>query len=111
MDSDLSTGQYQDLAEFRRQIRQFIYFREITAREHGLEPQHHQLMLLVHGLPGSAKPTIREIAARLCIQHHSTVELVDRLETAGMVARSQGGDDRREVWVRLTTTGRRLLRS
>jgi len=107
---EISIEQYRDLAEFRRQIRQFLHFSEMTAREHGVEPQQHQLLLLVHGLPEGVKPTIREVASRLFIQHHSAVELVNRLEDAGMISRRTGVDDRREVWVHLTPLGRALLR-
>lgn len=107
---DLSLHQYRDLAEFRRQIRRFLYFSEATAKEHGLEAQQHQLLLAVHGLPEDTKPTIREIASRLFIQHHSAVELIDRLEKAGAVARRPGTQDKREVWVRLTPAGRAILR-
>lgn len=109
-DSDLSSDQYRDLAEFRRQIRQFLYFSEVTAKEHGIEAQQHQLLLAVHGLPEGTKPTIREIASRLFIQHHSAVELIDRLEKAGAIARHPGTQDKREVWIRLTPAGRAILR-
>jgi DNA-binding MarR family transcriptional regulator len=108
-DVDLSLEQYRDLAEFRRQIRKFLHFSEATTREHGIEPQQHQLLLAVQGLPEGAKPTIREIASRLFIQHHSTVELVNRLESAGAIARRPGAEDRREVWIRLTPAGRAIL--
>jgi DNA-binding MarR family transcriptional regulator len=108
--SDLTTREYHDLAEFRRQIRRFLYFSELTAREHGLEAQQHQLLLAVHGLPEDAKPTIGEIASRLFIQHHSAVELVDRLEKTGAIQRCPGSLDKREVWVRLTPAGRNVLR-
>jgi DNA-binding MarR family transcriptional regulator len=67
-------------------------------------------MLAVHGLPEGVKPTIREIASRLFIQHHSAVELVNRLETTGAIARQPGTEDKREVWIRLTPSGRALLR-
>src|SRR5580698_4359018 len=107
---DLSAEEYRELAEFRRQIREFLHFSEATAKEHHIEPQQHQLLLAVHGLPEGVKPTIREIAARLFIQHHSAVELVNRLETTGAIARTPGADDKREVWVRLTASGRALLR-
>jgi DNA-binding MarR family transcriptional regulator len=107
---DLSVAQYRDLAEFRRQIRRFLYFSELTAKEFGLEAQQHQLLLAVHGLPDDVKPTIREIASRLFIQHHSAVELVNRLEAAGAVVRHPGTHDKREVWVRLTPAGRVTLR-
>ena len=109
-DSDLSPDQYRDLAEFRRQIRQFLHFSEATAKEHHIEPQQHQLLLAVQGLPEDVKPTIREIAARLFIQHHSAVELVNRLEITGAIARTPGAEDKREVWIRLTPAGRAILR-
>ncbi|MEO8595882.1 MAG: MarR family transcriptional regulator [Candidatus Solibacter sp.] len=108
--ADLSGDQYRDLAEFRRQIRQFVHFSEATAKEHGVEPQQHQLLLLIHGLPEGVRPTIGELASRLFIQHHSAVELVNRLESVGMIARQAGIPDRREVWVRLTPAGRAILR-
>lgn len=109
-DGDLSPDQYRDLAEFRRQIRQFLHFSEATAKEHRIEPHQHQLLLTVQGLPEGVKPTIREIAARLFIQHHSAVELVNRLEATGAVARISGIEDKREVLVGLTPVGRAILR-
>lgn len=110
MNGDLAPQQYRDLAEFRRQIRQFLSFSETTAREHSVEPQQHQLLLTVQGLPDGVKPTIREIATRLFLQHHSTVELVNRLEVRGAVTRVHGSEDKREVWVKLTPAGRAILR-
>jgi DNA-binding MarR family transcriptional regulator len=109
-DGDLTIDRYRDLAEFRRQIRRFLHFSELTAKEHGIEAQQHQLLLAVHGLPDGTNPTIREISARLFIQHHSAVELVDRLEITGAIERHPGTQDKREVWVRLTPAGRAILR-
>ena len=110
MSPDLSPEQYRDLAEFRRQIRSFLHFSETTASESGIEPQQHQLLLTVQGLPEGVNPTVREIATRMFIQHHSAVELVNRLERTGAVKRHPGEQDRREVWVRLTPAGRAILR-
>ncbi|HVW84094.1 MAG TPA: MarR family winged helix-turn-helix transcriptional regulator [Bryobacteraceae bacterium] len=110
MNGDLNPEQYRDLAEFRRQIRRFLHFSESTAKEHGLEAQQHQLLLAVQGLPDGVKPTIRELAGRLFIQHHSAVELINRLESTGAVERVPGKEDRREVWIRLTSAGRGKLR-
>jgi DNA-binding MarR family transcriptional regulator len=107
---DLSADQYRDLAEFRRQIREFLHFSEATAKKCGIEPQQHQLLLAVHGLPEDIKPTIREIASRLFIQHHSAVELINRLEQTGAIARHAGIRDKREVWIKLTPAGRAILR-
>jgi DNA-binding MarR family transcriptional regulator len=107
---DLTAEDYRHLAEFRRQIRQFVSFSEGVARQSGIEPKQHQLLLVLKGLPENAKPTIGEIASRLFIKHHSTVELVNRLAAAGFVVRKQGKDDRREVQIRMTAAGAALLR-
>lgn len=109
-DTDLSTVEYLALAEFRRQIRSFLHFSETTAKENRIEAQQHQLLLALRGLPQGVNPTIRELADRLFIQHHSAVELIDRLEKSGAVARHTGTEDKREVWVRLTPAGRATLR-
>ncbi|HLI84543.1 MAG TPA: MarR family transcriptional regulator [Bryobacteraceae bacterium] len=106
---DLTLEEYRNLAELRRQIRRFLHFSESVAKEHGLEPQQHQLLLAVQGLPEGVRPTIREIAGRLFLQHHSTVELANRLESTGAIARESSPEDKREVWIRLTPRGRTLL--
>jgi DNA-binding MarR family transcriptional regulator len=107
---DLSLEEYRALAEFRFQIRRFLAFSEEQSRAAGLEPQQHQLLLAVKGLPGNARATIGELANRLQLKHHSVVELVDRLETAGYVSRAAGEEDRRQVMVHLTASGTRVLR-
>lgn len=101
---------YQALAEFRYQLRRFIHFSEQKAREIGLEPQQHQLLLAVKGLPRGRKATIGEIAERLQIQHHSTVELVDRLSERNLVERQRDAEDHRRVIVHLTQEGEKLLK-
>jgi DNA-binding MarR family transcriptional regulator len=109
-EEDLTLDQYRALAEFRRQIRQFQHFSEATAREFSMEPQQHQLLLAIQGLPEGVSPTIRELASRLYIQHHSAVELVNRLEATGAITRALGETDKREVRVLLTVAGLALLR-
>jgi DNA-binding MarR family transcriptional regulator len=106
----LKTGDYQALAEFRYQIRLFLRFSEDAARHAGLEPQHHQLMLAVKGAGGNAGPRIAYLAERLQLQHHSAVELVDRLVQRGFIQKTRGDQDRREMRVKLTPRGERILR-
>jgi len=108
--NELRTGTYQALAEFRYQIRRFVRFSEEVAQRAGLEPQHHQLMLALKGIPAGEEPRIAYLAERLQIRHHSAVELVDRLEKRGLIQRSRGELDRREVHLKLTARGERLLR-
>ncbi len=108
--SDVKITTYQALAEFRYQIRRFIRFSEEVAQKGGLEPQHHQLLLALKGIPAGETPRIAYLAERLQIRHHSAVELVDRLDKKGLIRRSRGKLDRREVHVKLTPRGERLLR-
>jgi DNA-binding MarR family transcriptional regulator len=100
---------YRSLAELRHQIRRFLHFSEQAARDAGLEPRQHQLMLALKGLPPGVRPCIGELAERLQIQHHSAVELVNRLSVGGLVRRQRAGQDRREVLLSLTPKGERLL--
>jgi DNA-binding MarR family transcriptional regulator len=102
--------EYRALAEFRYQIRRFLGFSEEQVRAAGMEPQQHQLLLAVKGLPESELATIGELAARLQLKHHSTVELVNRLQKLGYVTRAGSEQDRRQVIVRLTPSGTSILR-
>lgn len=104
----LTLKQFQALAEFRYQIRSFLSFSERAAKEHGLEPHQHQLLLAVKGTP-EIPPTIGYLAARLHIRHNSAVELVDRMEDRGIVTRAPGARDKRQVIISLTPEGERLL--
>lgn len=101
---------YQALAELRYQLRVFVSFSEQAARERGIEPQQHQLLLAIKGLPTGLRPTVRVLAERLRLRHHSVVELIDRLERADLAARMPSPTDGREILVRVTATGERLLR-
>jgi DNA-binding MarR family transcriptional regulator len=100
---------YEALGEFRYQIRRFVRFSEEAARAAGVEPQHHQLMLALKGAGEGEAPHIGHLAERLQIQHHSAVELVDRLVRKGLVTRTRSEEDRREVHVQLTASGERIL--
>jgi DNA-binding MarR family transcriptional regulator len=108
--TDISLSSYRALAEFRHQIRLFLHFSEEAARLAGIEPQQHQLLLAIKGIPIGTQPTIGRIAERLQIRHHSAVELVNRLTEHGAVARETNPGDAREVRLRLTRAGERLLR-
>ncbi len=104
---DLSIADYRALAEIRFQIRHFLHFSEQAAREEGLVPQQHQLLLALKGLPAGRKATISELAERLQLRHHSTVELIDR----GLIKRLRDEADQRRVLIHLTSQGEQVLRS
>lgn len=105
----VSQSDYQALAEVRYRIRRFVSFSEASARDVGLEPQQHQLLLAIRGLDPALAPTIRCLAERLQVQHNSAVELVRRSVDNGLVTKRTGERDRREVLLEITAKGRRLL--
>jgi DNA-binding MarR family transcriptional regulator len=82
---------------------------EIAARMLGLEPRQHQMLLAIHGMPAGLRRNVGEVAERLQIEHHSAVELVNRLAAAGYVRRERENGDRREVLLALTAKGSRIL--
>ncbi len=100
---------YLALADFRYEIRRFLNFSETAARAAGIEPHQHQALLAIKGLPAQQIATVGVLAERLQIRHHSAVELTHRLETKGLILRSRGQADRREVLLRLTLRGEKLL--
>lgn len=110
MKRQINDAEYRALAEFRYRLRRFLRISEEFARSAGLEPQQHQLLLAIRGLPDGREPTIGELAERLQLQHHSAAELIDRAEERGLVQRVRGDADRRQVFVLLTREGSELLR-
>jgi len=105
----LTLADYQALAEFRYQIRKFLHFSEQAVQAGGLERGQYQLMLAIKGMPAGVRPRIRDLANRMQIQHHSAVELINRLEAGGYVRRARAQDDRREVLLVLSPKGERVL--
>lgn len=106
---ELSQADYRALAEFRYQIRSFLSFSERAARAQGIEPQQHQLLLALKGLPAGKRATIGTMAERLCVEHHTAVTLSDRLERVGLVRRERSSHDRREVLLSITALGEEVL--
>lgn len=106
---EITTAEYRALAELRHLIRKFMRDGDAAAQSAGLEPQQYLFLLAIRGLPAGEEATIRALANRLALKHHSTVELVDRLEAHGYVRRSRSRDDRRRVLVSLLPRGEKLL--
>ena len=105
----MTPDEYRALAEFRYRIRVFLNGSEQAARAAGLEPQQYLLLLAVRGLPLRREASIRELAERMQLRHHSVVELVDRLERRLLLRRERSRVDRRQVIVHLTLRGERIL--
>lgn len=105
----LRDADYRALAGFRSALRRFLHFSEQAAREAGLTPAQHQLLLAIRGHPGGQPVPMSVLAETLQLRLHSVGELVDRAETNGLVARSADPDDHRRALVSLTEGGERKL--
>ena len=106
----ISLREYRALAELRYLVRRFLNFSEAAARAAKIEPQQHQLLLALKGMPSHRRPTIGTLAARLQLHHNSAVELAQRAIERGLVVRRNSEADRREVLLFITPRGERLLR-
>ena len=106
----LETSRVVEVAEFREALRRFLRQSERVARQSGLTPQRHLLLLMIKGAPdGSEQSTVTELADRLQLAQSTVTELVSRAEEAGLVERTQSQTDARVAYLRLTPEGERRL--
>ncbi len=108
-----TTADVMAAAEFRAALRQFLRRSERIARNCGLTPQRHILLMMIKGAPdGSEQSTVTELAERLQLAQSTVTELVRRAEETGLVEREQSQRDARVAHLRLTAEGeQRLIRS
>jgi DNA-binding MarR family transcriptional regulator len=107
--SRLDQHDYERLLAFRTGLRRFLSWSGQQAGAAGITPAQHQLLLAVRGHADPRGPTIGEIAGYLLVRHHSAVELIDRAEAAGLVARRADNEDGRTVRIALTADGQERL--
>jgi DNA-binding MarR family transcriptional regulator len=98
------------VAEFRASLRSFLRLSERVARESGLTPQRHLLLLMIKGAPdGSGRSTVTALADRLQLAQSTVTELVRRAEEAGLLERERSSADGRVAFLSLTAEGNRRL--
>jgi DNA-binding MarR family transcriptional regulator len=100
---------YETLARFRYELRQFQVFSEAAANRSGLTARQHQALLAIRGFSGRGPISIGDLAEFLLIRHHTAVELVDRMARLKIVNRRVDPTDRRRALVQLTREGERRL--
>jgi DNA-binding MarR family transcriptional regulator len=105
----LTNEDYQDLLAFRTALRRFLHWSQTKASSVGLTRAQYQLLLAVKGHRGRHGPTVGDLADYLVLKPQSTVELIDRAETAGLVERWEDQDDRRLIRIQLTPDGQQRL--
>jgi DNA-binding MarR family transcriptional regulator len=105
----LIKADFEQLAEFRYQLRRFLRFSEDISHSNGITMTQYLLLLQIAGFPGRDRATISELAERLQAKHHGVVSLVSRCEVLGLVVRRDNVDDKRMVEVELTREGQRTV--
>jgi DNA-binding MarR family transcriptional regulator len=91
------------VAAFRSALRSFMRSSERIAREHGLTPQRHALLLMIKGAPdGSQTATVTDLVARLELARSTVTELVKRAEEVGLIRREGADTNGRVARLHLT---------
>jgi len=82
---------------------------EPVYREHGLEHGWHDVLATLrrNGPPYQLRPT--DFSGQLMLTSSGTTKRLDRLERAGLIARSADPGDRRGTLITLTPAGRDLV--
>ena len=105
----LTDADYERLAEFRYGLRRFLQWSEQQARQAGITPTQHQLLLAIRSSADPRGATVGEVAEVLIIRHHSAVGLIDRAQDAGLITRERDPDTQSIVHLKLTDFGARTL--
>lgn len=108
-DRPLAKADFEQLAQFRYELRRFLRFSEGVTRQRGITPLQYQLLLQLKGFPGREWAAVGELAERLQAHHHGVVALISRCEAMGLVRRRVNTADRRCVEVHLTAKGLRCV--
>lgn len=101
----LADHDYQQLLGLRTRLRRFLRWSERQARDSGITPAQHQLLLAIAGHPDSAGPAVGDVAGYLLLRHHSASELVDRAAKAGLLTRRPDERNHRVIRLALTPDG------
>jgi DNA-binding MarR family transcriptional regulator len=93
-------------ADFRAELRHFLYRTDSVAAQAGLTTQRYDLLLMIKS---AGELRVTELCNRLHLQQSAVTELVKRTEEAGLIARRSSREDGRVWLLRLTAKGDRLL--
>jgi DNA-binding MarR family transcriptional regulator len=103
-----AASRYRPAAEFRAALRRFLRKSEVAAREAGVTPRQHLLLLQIAGTE-DGRTTVSQLVETLALTQSAVTELVQRAEAAGLVRRKGSPNDGRVVHLSLTPEGERRL--
>ena len=101
----LNQSDFEHLLALRTGLRRFLHWSELQAKEAGITPSQHQLLLAIKGHSDPDGPTVGEVANSLVLRHHSAVGLIDRAVAAGLVTRTPDAANHTSVRLAVTPVG------
>jgi DNA-binding MarR family transcriptional regulator len=106
---DLDVGPIGVIGRISRLARELEQRLEPVYRDHGLEPGWYDVLATLRraGPPYRMRPSA--FAGTLMLTSSGTTKRLDRLERAGLIARTPDPDDRRGTLITLTAAGSRLV--
>lgn len=96
------------VGQARHVVRKVYMLIDDCAREYNLVPLEHQTLIQIYGARDQGM-TVGHIAERLNVVQAQASRLVQQLETAGLVRRIRSKEDRRAIFVHITTKGEKRL--
>lgn len=100
----MPANQFRSAARFRAELRRFLRHSEDLARENGLTPRQHLLLLQIAGAENGTT-TVTGLVDTLALTQSAVTELVQRAEAAGLVRREASASDGRVMNLTLTPDG------
>lgn len=106
---DLDSSPIGVIGRISRLARELEARMEVVYRDHGLEPGWHDVLATLRrqGPPFTMRPS--DFGGTLMLTSSGTTKRLDRLERAGLVARTPDPSDRRGVLITLTEAGLELI--
>ncbi|HTO81615.1 MAG TPA: MarR family transcriptional regulator [Methylomirabilota bacterium] len=104
----MDAERFKGLAGFRHGLRRFLAASEKISRKAGVTPQQYQVLLAIKAADVS-QFAMKDLAEELLLAPNAVVQLMDRLERAGLTKRQPSEGDRRFVFVALTPKGEALI--
>jgi DNA-binding MarR family transcriptional regulator len=96
------------LISLRRIIQAIDLHSRQLARQHGITtPQ----LIILKQIQGQEAMTVSEIARQVSLKQATVTDILNRLERNGLVLREKGTNDRRQVLVKETDIGKKLLKT
>jgi DNA-binding MarR family transcriptional regulator len=104
----MDSERFKGLAGFRQGMRRFLAASEKISRAAGVTTHQYQMLLAIKAAVAS-RLAMKDLAEELLMAPHATVQLMNRLEKAGLAERRPSDRDRRFVFVALTAAGDALI--